>query len=67
MGLAEESAQGVISAVQELNEMVGIPACLSLLKDVDPADFPGLAVLALHDTCMASDLLVPSAADVTSV
>lgn len=67
MGLAEQSAQGVIEAVRTLNEAVGIPANLSLLKGVDPADFPDLAALALRDTCMASDLLDPSAADVTSV
>lgn len=67
MRLKEESAQGVINAVRKLNETVGIPARLSLLEGVDPADFPELAVLALHDACMASDLLDPSAADVTSV
>lgn len=67
MGLAEESAQGVIDAVRDLNEAVEIPARLSLLKGVDPADFPALAALALHDTCMASDLLDPSISDVTTV
>lgn len=67
MGLEEESAQGVIDAVRNLNETVGIPARLSLLKGVDPADFPDLAALALHDACMASDLLDPTAADVTAV
>ena len=67
MGLAKESAQGVIDAVRDLNETVGIPARLSELEGVDPADFPDLAALALHDACMTSDLLDPSAADVTSV
>lgn len=67
MGLTEESAQGVIGAVRGLNETVGIPARLSLLEGVDPADFPALAALALRDTCMASDLLVPTAAEVTTV
>ena len=67
MGLAAESAQGVIDAVRNLNETVGIPAHLSLLKGVDPADFPDLAALALHDACMASDLLDPTAADVIAV
>lgn len=67
MGLAQQSAQGVIDAVRALNETVGIPARLSLLKGVDPADFSDLAALALRDTCMVSDLLDPSAADVTSV
>lgn len=67
MGLGEESPQGVIAAVQALNARLGIPTYLSQLNGVDPADFPDLAALSLRDTCMASDRMEPTAAEVTAV
>ena len=67
IGLAEESPQGVIAAVRTLSGGTGIPASLSQLRGVDPKDFPELAALALHDTCMASDQLSPSQEEVAAV
>ena len=67
MGLAEENAQAVISAVRTLSSQIGIPDRLSRFQQVDPAHFPALAQLALHDTCMASDQLEPSAEEVAAV
>lgn len=67
MGLAEENAQAVISAVRTLSSQIGIPDRLSRFQQVDPAHFPALAQLALHDTCMASDQLEPYAEEVAAV
>lgn len=67
MGLAEETPQAVIAAVRDMNGQLGIPACLSQLEGVDPGHFPALAELALHDTCMASDQLEPTAREVAAV
>lgn len=67
MGLPSQTPQAVIAAVQGLNQQLGIPACLSQLKEIDPMDFSDLAALALHDTCMASDQLQPNVTEVMAV
>lgn len=67
MGLAEESPQAVIAAVLALERQTGIPERLSSFDQVDPAHFPELARLALHDTCMSSDQLEPTLDEVVGV
>lgn len=61
------AAEAVINKVIELNSTIGIPRKLSELNGVDPADFKELAALAMHDTCMASNLTEVTAADVIAV
>lgn len=67
MELEEKTPQAVISAVRALSGQIGIPASLSRLEGVAPADFPALARLALHDTCMASDQLTPGEEEIMAV
>lgn len=61
------AAEAVINKIIELNNTIGIPHKLSELNGVDPADFKELAALAMHDTCMASNLVEVTAADVIAV
>ena len=65
--IGQETPQQVIAAVRSLSAGIGIPAWLAELEGVAPADFPSLAALALHDTCMASDQLSPTTEEVTAV
>ncbi|MGN0975735.1 MAG: iron-containing alcohol dehydrogenase [Gemmiger sp.] len=62
-----QAAQAVVQAVRAMNAEVGIPATLSELNKVDPANFSDLAALALHDTCMASNQISPTAQEVVAV
>ncbi len=60
-------AQAVIARVQGLCRTVGIPAKLSELKGVDANDFPELANLAMHDSCMTTNPFQPTAEQVIAV
>ena len=51
------SAQGVIDKIVSINTYIGIPGRLSELDGVKPEDFKELAALAMHDTCMKSNLI----------
>ncbi len=65
MGL--KTAQEVIAKIEALNGNIGIPAKLSELEGVKPEDFKALAALAMHDTCMQSNLIDVSNQDVIMV
>ena len=65
MGLV--TAQEVIDKIADLNAYIGIPSRLSELKEVKPEDFKELAALAMHDTCMQSNLIEVSNQDVIMV
>ena len=65
MGLV--TAQEVIDKIADLNACIGIPSKLSELKEVKPEDFKELAALAMHDTCMQSNLIEVSNQDVIMV
>lgn len=57
----------VVSAVRQLNRQLGIPASLKELKGVNPEDIPQLAALAMQDTCMGSNLVPLTPAQVIAV
>ena len=65
MGLV--TAEEVIDKIADLNGRIGIPARLSELEGVKPEDFKELAALAMHDTCMQSNLIEVSNQDVIMV
>ena len=65
MGLM--TAEEVIDKIADLNGCIGIPARLSELEEVKPEDFKELAALAMHDTCMQSNLIEVSNQDVIMV
>ena len=65
MGLV--TAEEVIDKIADLNAYIGIPSKLSELKEVKPEDFKELAALAMHDTCMQSNLIEVSNQDVIMV
>lgn len=56
-----------IRAVRELSKTVGIPQSLRSFEQVRPEDFEGLARLAVKDTCMSDNLVMPDPADVVAV
>ena len=62
-----ESASAVITEIIRMNMELGIAGRLSELKGVDPKDFSSLAKLAMHDSCMASNPVLPEEAEVISV
>ena len=57
----------VIDCITKLNADIGIPAQLSKLEGVKPEDFKELAALAMHDTCMAGNLVPVTNQDVIAV
>ena len=61
------SAQGVIDKIISINTYIGIPGRLSELDGVKPEDFKELAALAMHDTCMKSNLIEVTNQDVIKV
>lgn len=70
MGLdyySHSASEAVIDAVASLNNEIGISPSLSMLDGVEPADFKALTALAMHDTCMSTNLFRVTAADVTDV
>ena len=70
MGLdhsSQSAAEAVVSAIVSMNEEIGISPKLSDLEGVNPADFQALTALAMHDTCMTTNLVPLRPEDVTSV
>ncbi len=63
----EQAAFAVVGAVRQLNHTVGISSCLKELNKVEPAHFPELAALAMQDTCMGSNLISVTPAEVVAV
>lgn len=59
MQLPRWDASAVIAAVRSLSSGVGIAGSLQELSGVSPADFDGLAELALKDSCMATNPIIP--------
>lgn len=62
-----QAVEAVVKCIRELNHTVGIAASLSELKGVKPEDFPALADLALHDSCMATNIVKSSKEEVIGV
>lgn len=56
-----------IRAVRELSRTVGIPQSLQSFEQVRQEDFEGLARLAVKDTCMSDNLILPDVEDVVKV
>ncbi len=56
-----------IRAVRELSRTVGIPQSLQSFEQVRQEDFEGLARLAVKDTCMSDNLILPDVKDVVKV
>ncbi len=65
--MGEQDAGGVISKIVAMNADIGIPARLSELEGVNPEDFKELAALAMHDTCMQSNLISVTNQEVMAV
>lgn len=57
----------VVAALRTLSAGVGIVGTLKELNGVNSADFPELAELALHDSCMATNPIQPTKEDVVMV
>lgn len=55
MGLPDPRPEAVVEAVADLNARLGIASALSELKGVDPKDFSELADLAMRDSCMTTN------------
>lgn len=56
-----------IEAIRELSHRVGIPQSLSGFQGVRQEDFASLASLAMKDTCMSDNLIMPDVEEVVSV
>lgn len=63
----QQAAAAVVAAVQGLNQTVGIASSLKELNKVEPEHFRDLAALAMHDTCMGTNLVSVSPAEVIAV
>lgn len=63
----QQAAAAVVAAVRGLNQTVGIASSLKELNKVEPEHFRGLAALAMHDTCMGTNLVSVSPAEVIAV
>ncbi len=62
-----EAVKAVVACIAALNKTVGIAGSLKELKGVDPKDFGSLADLALHDSCMTTNIIQPTKDQVISV
>ena len=69
MHLAGSTPRDVIRAVYDMSRSLGIPATLreAAAGKASEADFPALADLALHDSCMETNPIQPTREDVISV
>ncbi|MCI7261953.1 MAG: iron-containing alcohol dehydrogenase [Clostridiaceae bacterium] len=67
LGLESKDVASVVAALSSLSAGVGIAQTLKELKGVNPVDFPALADLALHDSCMATNPVQPEKKDVIMV
>ncbi|MDD5833060.1 MAG: iron-containing alcohol dehydrogenase [Clostridiales bacterium] len=61
------ASEAVVDAVCAMNSQIGISPSLAMLEGVDPSDFKALTALAMHDTCMSTNLYQVSAEDVSEV
>jgi len=66
MDLPEQTPEAVIARTHAMAVELGIPPTLREAADgkVRPEDFGALADLALHDSCMATNLVMPTRDDV---
>lgn len=67
MSLPSGEPLAVVAAVRQLNQQVGICASLKELKVVEAAHFAELSALAMQDTCMSSNLVPLTLAQVIAV
>ena len=69
MHLSGGTPRDVIRAVYDMSRSLGIPATLreAAAGKAGEADFPALADLALHDSCMETNPVQPTREDVISV
>lgn len=67
MSLPSGEPLAVVAAVRQLNQQVGICASLEELKVVEAAHFAELSALAMQDTCMSSNLVPLTLAQVIAV
>lgn len=67
MSLPSGEPLAVVSAVRQLNQQVGICASLKELTVVEAAHFAELSALAMQDTCMNSNLVPLTLAQVIAV
>lgn len=65
--VSQSAAETVVAKIESMNQEIGISPKLSDLDKVSPADFKALTALAMHDTCMASNLVTVTAQEVESV
>ena len=63
----DAAVKASVAYIRGLNKTVGIVDFLKDLKGVNPKDFPALADLALHDSCMADNIVSPSKEEVIGV
>lgn len=62
----EAIAEG-IRMIRELSRKIGVPQTLGSFEKVKTTDFPMLAELAIQDTCMSDNLIMPSIEEVVQV
>ena len=62
-----QAASAVVAAVRRMNQEVGISSNLKALNKVEPEHFGDLAALAMHDTCMGSNLTQVTPMEVVAV
>lgn len=67
MGLMSSQAMDVVTKVREISSQIDIAQNLQELKGVLSSDFFALADLALHDSCMTTNPVQPSHAQVVKV
>ena len=64
---ASQAAAAVVAAVRRMNQEVGISPSLKELNKVEPEHFGDLAALAMHDTCMGTNLTQLTPMEVVAV
>lgn len=64
---ASQAAAAVVAAVRRMNQQVGISSSLRELNKVEPEHFGDLAALAMHDTCMGTNLTQVTPMEVVAV
>lgn len=67
MELSGRDAAAVIDQVRAMSREIGIAGSLRELKGVSPADFEALAALAMKDSCMATNPVMPEPWQVVEV
>ncbi len=67
MGVPGAGVQAVVDRVGSMSRSIGIAGSLKELKGVWPGDFESLAMVAMRDSCMATNPVTPQAAQVVEV